>query len=284
VSIAFLETHHINTNTKAMTLIVGIKCSDGIVLGADGAATFGAMGQRTIRQSVTKLHIISNRVVVGVSGPIGLSQRITGRIEDLYHEGKLTGAKSVKAMTLIREAIWPDIFGELQAASIAKNVIGPVAMDSALASSIVALPLERKPALFQFDQQGAPEEATTDLPFVAIGSGQPTADPFLAFVRKIFWPKELPSLEMGIFSALWTLEHAIDTNPGGVADPKQIILLEKQAKDYQARQLADEDLQEHYEAINAAETALRDFRKGLSTEVTEASEVPLPQPELPNPD
>jgi 20S proteasome alpha/beta subunit len=269
-----------------MTLIVGVKCSDGIVLGADGAATFGAMGQRTIRQSVTKLHVISHRVIVGVSGPIGLSQRITGRIEDLYQEGTLTGTKSVQAMTKIREAIWPDIFGELQAASLAKNVIGPIAMDSALASSIVALPLDRKPALFQFDQQGAPEEATEDLPFVAIGSGQPTADPFLAFVRKIFWPKELPPLEMGIFSALWTLQHAIETNPGGVADPIQLIVLEKQGKDYQARQLAEEDLQEHYEAITAAESALRDFRKGLSTEVAEAAELPLPlpQPDLPKPE
>ncbi|MDX6696203.1 MAG: proteasome beta subunit [Blastocatellia bacterium] len=264
-----------------MTLIVGVKCSDGIVLGADGAATFGTMGQRTIRQSVTKLHIISHRVIVGVSGPIGLSQRITGRIENLYQENKFSGLNPVQAMTLIRETIWPDLFGELQAASIAKNVIGPVAMDSAIASSIVALPLARRPALFQFDQQGAPEEATDDLPFIAIGSGQPTADPFLAFVRKIFWPKVLPSLEMGIFSTLWTLEHAIDTNPGGVADPKQIIVLEKSGKDYQARQLADEDLQEHYEAINAAETALRDFRKGLSADVAEATEVQVPQPDIP---
>ena len=52
-----------------MTLIIGIKCKDGIVLGADGAATLGAMGQRTILQPMKKLEIISSAMVLGVSGP-----------------------------------------------------------------------------------------------------------------------------------------------------------------------------------------------------------------------
>ncbi len=38
-----------------MTLIIGIKCSDGIVMGADGAATFATLGQPTIRQETKKL-------------------------------------------------------------------------------------------------------------------------------------------------------------------------------------------------------------------------------------
>ena len=96
-----------------MTLIVGIKCSDGIVVGADGAATFGAMGQQTIRQSARKLNILSHRIIVGVSGPIGLGQRINGRISALYSDGKLAGKNPVEAMTIIRAAIWPDISGEL---------------------------------------------------------------------------------------------------------------------------------------------------------------------------
>jgi 20S proteasome alpha/beta subunit len=40
-----------------MTLIIGIKCSDGIVMGADGAATFGSLGQQTIRQGTKKLEV-----------------------------------------------------------------------------------------------------------------------------------------------------------------------------------------------------------------------------------
>lgn len=120
--------------------------------------------------------------------------------------------------------------------------------------------LDKKFALFQFDQQGAPEEATEDLPFISIGSAQATADPFLAFIRKVFWPASLPTLEMGIFSTLWTLQHAIETNPGGVADPTQIMVLEKDSKDFEAREMEDAELEEHFEAISAAESTLRDFR------------------------
>lgn len=243
-----------------MTLIVAIKCSDGIVVGADGAATFGTMGQYTIRQNVKKLNILSNRIIVGVSGPVGLGQRINGRVADLYSESKLTGKKPVDAMRIIREAIWPDIHGELQAASVAKNLIGGLAANSALSHTVIALPLDKQFALFQFDQQGAPEEATDDLLFVSIGSGQSTADPFLAFVKKIFWRDALPSLETGIFSALWTLDHAIEMNPGGVAEPIQLMILEKTGKDFKARELEAAELLEHREAINNAEAALEKFR------------------------
>jgi len=143
------------------------------------------------------------------------------------------------------------------------------------------MPLDRKFALFQFDQQGAPEEATEDLPFVSIGSGQSTADPFLAFIRKVFWPNSLPTLEMGIFSTLWTLRHAIETNPGGVADPKQIMVLERQGKDFNAHELASEDLEEHDEAITAAESVLGDFRSltGGKSSSGPATSPPEPPPQ-----
>ncbi len=264
-----------------MTLIVGVKCSDGVVVGADGAATLGAMGQQTIRQNARKLNILSNRIIVGVSGPVGLGQRINGRISDLFSQNKLSGKNSVDGMTIIRQAIWPDIYGELQAATAAKDLIGQVALLSALSHSVVAMPLDRKFGLFQFDQQGAPEEATDDLPFVSIGSGQPTADPFLAFIRKVFWPNSLPTLEMGIFSTLWTLRHAIETNPGGVADPKQIMVLERQGKDFNAHELASEELEEHDEAITAAESVLGDFRSltGGKSSPTPATAPPEPPPQ-----
>ena len=46
-----------------MTLIVGIKCSDGIVVAADGAATLGSFGQQTAKQPVKKLCFIGDDVL-----------------------------------------------------------------------------------------------------------------------------------------------------------------------------------------------------------------------------
>lgn len=68
-----------------MTLIVGIKSKEGIVLAADGAATLGSMGNRTVIQSVKKLSTIQDKIIVGVSGSVGLSQRINGVVDKLVH-------------------------------------------------------------------------------------------------------------------------------------------------------------------------------------------------------
>jgi ATP-dependent protease HslVU (ClpYQ) peptidase subunit len=72
-----------------MTLIVGIKCRNGIVMGADGAATLGALGQQTIRQETEKLDILENRIIVGVSGPVGLGQRIRAEIHTLWTDSRV---------------------------------------------------------------------------------------------------------------------------------------------------------------------------------------------------
>lgn len=257
-----------------MTLIVGIKCSDGIVVGADGAATFAAMGQPTIRQSVRKLNIIQDRIIVGVSGSVGLGQRIVGEVERIWSDKKLTGKSITDAMPIIAEALRKHILPELQVAANAKQLIGQMAMMSAVSSSIVAVPLSKAPCLMSFDQQGAPEAATDDLPFVSIGSGQGIADPFLAFLRRIFWPNKPPTVSDGIFATLWCLQHAIQTNAGGVADPKQIVVLSKDGAEWKAREIPETEFQEHLEAIQAAEQALVSFRDELRNGGTTPSEPP----------
>ena len=67
-----------------MTLIVGILCSDGVVVAADGAATLGSLGNSTVRQEVKKLDVISGKIIVGVSGPVGLGQKLKDKIGKQY--------------------------------------------------------------------------------------------------------------------------------------------------------------------------------------------------------
>jgi hypothetical protein len=240
-----------------MTLIVGIKCEEGIVLGADGAATFGVMGQTTIRQATKKLDIMEGCVVIGVSGPIGLGQRIRGDVQTLWQEKKLGGRKPHEAMTILRGALLGHVTPEMQMAQLSRNVIGQVGITSALCATIIALPVAKHASLFQFDQNCSPEEATENLPFVSIGSGQPIADPFLAFIRRIFWPNRLPKIGEGILATTWTLSHAIATSPGGVSDPTQIVLLEQVKGDWRARELEHQELQEHKQAVDYAENYLQ---------------------------
>jgi len=58
-----------------MTLIVAMKCSDGVVVGADSAATLGSFGEQTVKEIATKLYIVKDSLILGLSGPVGLAQR-----------------------------------------------------------------------------------------------------------------------------------------------------------------------------------------------------------------
>lgn len=261
-----------------MTLIVGILCSDGVVLGADGAATYGAMGDHTIRQPTKKISLISDCGALGCSGPVGLGQRIHGEVATLWEQRGVKG-EAYQAMQALRDAIWRPALGEWKVAEATRPVIGPnLSSLSAAVQTLIALPVKREMCLFSFDHQGSPEQATPDLPFVAIGSGQRIADPFLAFLRRIFWSNRLPTLGEGEFAALWCLRHAIDTNPGGVADPIQIVILERPTAGGApcvARELTDGEVQEHEEAIKFAENRLAGFREKMDPAVGD------PPPDIP---
>lgn len=248
-----------------MTLIIGIKCAEGIVLGADGAATLGVLGQTTARQVTKKLSILDDVIVLGVSGPVGLAQRTQGETEALWASKALSGKKPFEAMAIIRLALWKHLEPELKAAQVAMGVVGPqAAAQSAVCSTLLALPVSKNACLFQFDHQGAPEEASDKLPFVAIGLGQPIADPFLAFLRRIFWPGRLPNLSEGVFTTLWALNHAIATAPGGISEPTQIVVLERSNDAWRARELPEEEQQEHQEAITFAEKHLASYREAFT--------------------
>jgi len=258
-----------------MTLIIGIKCKDGVVMGSDGAATLGTMGQNTIVQPIRKLETISNSIILGVSGPIGIAQIFKGVIEKLWEDQKFHNKESYEAMEFLSNSLWEHVKPEFQKASIAKDVIGNIASISAICSILIAIPISKKPCLIQFNQQCSPEEATDNLPFVSIGSGQKIADPFLAFLRRIFWPNKLPTLAEGVLTVLWTLEHAIITNPGGVSEPKQIVTIEKEnSNKYKVHELQDTELKEHIEAIHNIEKYLSDFPSKLKGDINIGEKIP----------
>lgn len=263
-----------------MTLIVGIVCRDGVVVAADGAATMGTIEQPTVRQPTRKLQILDDRVIVGVSGFVGLGQRIIGQVGTAWTSGQLKNQPPHIVMTMLRQAIFENHIGmELQVAGMVRGALGNSSLGSATCFTVVALPMGGKSYLFHFDRQGAPEQATTDLPFIAIGSGNIIADPFLAFIRRIFWQDSAPTVQDGIFAAVWTVDQAISTNPGGVAEPVQVCVLEEVKGGWAARELPQDELQEHRQAIQDAETRLRTFQTDIG--VAESSVAPTipPTPE-----
>lgn len=245
-----------------MTLLVGIKCQHAVVLASDGAATYGSgLGGQTVRQDTKKVLIIDDRAAIATSGPVGIGQRLSGEFQAMLTNGDqpLKAMESWQVMAFLRQKFAPTLLSELQYAAQAQALIGSAARQSALSFTLAAMMVAGDPCLFQFDQQGAPEEQTDTLPWVTAGSGQGSADAFLAFLRRVLWPGRVPTLQEGVFTALWTVLQGINTAPGFVGGDPQVVVVDGNG----ARELSKDDLQEHRESIAAAEAALAGYKSRL---------------------
>jgi hypothetical protein len=250
-----------------MTLIVGIRCADdAVVLASDSAATFGVAGNPTIAQMCAKIDIIRGEALIGVSGPVGLGQRFHGELDKEWARTQFRNKTAVDIMTHLRRQFHPHIEDEFKAAQVAAPMLGGAAGSSAMSHTLIAMPIykENTVALFQFDQQGAPEMSTDKLPFVCVGSGQVLADPFLAFLKDVFWDGSgYPKLQTALFTAIWTVQQSIAVAPAGIGGPIHVCTLTRDDGAWKASELTSDQLQEHQQAIGDARQTLADFRKSM---------------------
>jgi hypothetical protein len=260
-----------------MTLIVGVRCEGGIVIAADSAATMGnASGATAEHRAARKLTIEDGKLIVGVSGHVGLGQRLAGALRDGYRDKKFKGAPHV-AVQHMREAIVPVVRPEYEMGGLVAHATGNPAMNSyAQFAMLVAIPIEKEPYLVNFSETCAPEYATENIPFICIGSGSRQADPFVGFVRKVLWPeKGYPPLADGTLGAYWIVQHGIQTGTGGVGGAVQLAVLHREGSDLVAREVSELETREQDEALAHLEKYVRGWR----SQFTRSSDTaPPPEP------
>ena len=89
-----------------MTLLVGIHCTDGVVIAADSASTFGsAPGVFTITHPVRKIQIIADDMIVAGTGEVGLGQRFHAAIAALHASSEYKGSAIEKAKLMAAKGI-----------------------------------------------------------------------------------------------------------------------------------------------------------------------------------
>lgn len=240
-----------------MTSIVGILCSDGVVIGSDSAATFGNSRLRTIEQPCEKLTVIDGRIIVAGTGEVGLGQRFCDVVQKAWND-KQFGSQPIEVGRVLASRAIQDFsqtgvklgqYGALLAYAAGGTFhLGEFSVDN-----------------FQ------PEWKTRQLWFTSMGSAQMITDPFLAFLREVFWENDMPTVQNAIFAITWTLDHAIHYNPGGVNGPPRVAVIEKQKGQYGARILSEVELDEHQQSILAAKDSLRCFRERLQPEGSSAA-------------
>lgn len=248
-----------------MTILVGILCKDGVVIGSDSSATFAAGQFRTIEQETKKIDIVGDQIIIAGTGQIGLGQRFSSQIQEAYKAKKFTGQSPIEmAKTMCQ-------YGQNDFVStrVAQGQYG----------ALVAFPATQKLNLCEFATTDFQPELKTDrLWYVSMGSAQPIVDPFLGLMRKVFWTKGQPIYQEGIFAVTWAIQHAIELNPGGVNGPLQIATLTHQnSGDTKAHLLESHELAEHINNVEGAIEHLRNYREMLSGKLNQNT------PDIPKP-
>jgi len=245
-------------------------------MASDSAATFGKEGVPTIgQQEVRKIHKLSNALLYSSTGAIGMSQIIADELMRGWDKKEFGGSPPKtpeEVMNIIGKKIAQTLVPYLQTANFTHPLVGDANMS--LCKSLVAMLVGDAPCLFSFDYNGAPERATEELPFVALGSGQSIADPFLALLKRLLWQNTQPTLAEGRLVATWTIDHVRLTNPGGVGGKIQLATFSKGSGGLPLiSMLAEQDVQEHLEQTRAAEQALvRELRP--PTDAKDIHEIP----------
>ena len=248
-----------------MTVLVGLLCKDGIVVGSDSSATFGPhQGHPTIEQAVQKIFVVQSRIILAGTGQVGAGQRFTAAVDSAWQAKKFSGANIPTdfAKTLCKIGI--DDFASTQ-------------MKQGAFGALVAFPTKAGLSLCELavtDFQ--PELKTPTMWFASMGSGQPITDPFLGLMRRVFYPSGQPTIKEGLFLTTWALMHTIELNPGGINGPPQVATLTLNSKgEPEARILSDDELEEHKNNVESAEKHLSQYRQILNSPPT-AGEPTLP--------
>ncbi len=241
-----------------MTLIIGVKCQDGIVIGADSITTFST----EIEQEVSnKVDFLADDALIGSAGAVGLSQLIKERLRDSWDTVRDKENK-VDARSEIQKVIWSEVRPAMAHAADASKLAGRNLLSAARSRFLMAYPLKSTATLLVYDEYAQSYEVTSESPFASIGSGSRQADPFLAFLKRIFWNDSAPeTTSAGVLSILWTLDHVSRVNAGlGVGGRPNVFTLSKGQDAWIAERLDEYYLREQLLALEAAEDRLRSFR------------------------
>lgn len=259
-----------------MTVLVGILCDDGVVIGSDSAISFGVgIHLRTIeRPDAVKVQIIDGKIITATTGEVGLSQRYFEKLKGMHGKNELNKAKVMEQATFISEQMIQDF---RRTASVLQNQ-----RDYGWGlGALLGLPLNGEPELFEFDPIGFHPERVGDKDndgkcrrprITSLGSGQLLADPFLSFSSSLFWAEDdSPKTADAKLVVAWTLQHAIKLNPGGIGGDIQLAALEKRGKNWEAGYV---DLGEIDAQIKDLEEHIRDYRQGMIKKAADAEPPP----------
>ena len=210
-----------------MPQILGIHCTNGVVLAASGS---GDHDLSNAPRPARSLRVISGQAVLGVSGPEGLAQEMTLALEGALATPERGDGSELSFRNKLREAL----AGPIQRGAPLQRSLGAVADSSdgdgsrrSCGGGIVALPFRRALRLYVLDSTCALTELTEENPYASVGSARAPTETFLRFLARNLWPAGVPSLRQAEMAACWALAHS--QADGRVPEPYQLIVMSRAA-------------------------------------------------------
>ena len=217
-----------------MTVVVGIYCSDGIVIAADSALTIAGIVEQEYHK---KIACILPHLFVGFAGDLGFAQRFRQVLKDVWSHAN---GQTVESHEIIKAFCQGGISEFLSTQRSDAKIEVP-------SGFIVGFARNDSHHLAVFPLGGfQPIVINDNLPFFSIGSGHFITNPFLTFIKSVFWKDApTPAVSVGIFSAIMALKLAVKVNAGGINEPIHVGVMEIKDGDYVCRMLHEDEISLH---------------------------------------
>lgn len=253
-----------------MTVVVGFHCRDGLVIGADSMLTPSLGGISVGHHKGVKVHLLSGGQLFAFAGDQGQAARFQ-LLADSNHA-------LPAGMTLALDyplALTSGIIQQFISTGINHNIE---------VNTLLGFEHNGERRLCVFEGPLQPRLLDDHHYYVALGSGKLSADPFLRFLADIFCKGGPPTVREATLLTTWAIQHVIDVNPGGVAGPIKIAVMERDPGGiWQTRYLSDNEVDDHGQSIESALDQLRAWKDALGGEGDVEAEVPPPpMPQIPN--
>lgn len=194
-----------------MTLVLAIRCREGVVLASDGQATTDAAGQPT-RQPVQKLFDLGGRIAWGAAGSVGLQQALAERLGEEAEE-TLAAEDPRKALV---DAVIP-----IQQRALRDFVPHPGAQPPDLACVFCWLGRDGSPRIFSVPRTGSDHQLHDG--HAAVGTGDIFADFAMVSIAHLGTPDL--SLEQAKMVALKAIADAISVAAVYLGPPIQMAVV-----------------------------------------------------------
>lgn len=208
-----------------MSIIVGVHCSDSVVLAASGPAPTSPTEAAAADAGLARLRAVAERTIVGVSGPEELGREVTAVLERYLRDrdpDEMSGeahSGALQAALGQRIRLAADMTRALEglpgAGARASDSIGEV---------LIAMPSTSRPSLHIVDGEGCIRQIDRGRSWAAIGSAKRAAESFLVFLQRLLWREERPNRAAGQLAAYWAARHIAEME-GGSSRSIQVVRL-----------------------------------------------------------